>query len=28
VDRCTHAEPPLVEVAPGRPVACIRVGEP
>jgi peptide/nickel transport system ATP-binding protein len=27
VDRCTHAEPPLVEVA-GRPVACIRVGEP
>ena len=28
VDRCTHAEPPLVEVQPGRPVACIRVGEP
>jgi peptide/nickel transport system ATP-binding protein len=28
VDRCTHAEPPLVEVVPGRPVACIRVGEP
>jgi peptide/nickel transport system ATP-binding protein len=26
VDRCTHAEPPLVEVS-GRPVACIRVGE-
>ena len=28
VDRCTHAEPPLVEVAPGRLAACIRVGEP
>ncbi len=28
VDRCTEAEPPLLEVAPGRPVACIRVGEP
>jgi peptide/nickel transport system ATP-binding protein len=28
VDRCTEAEPPLVEVRPGRPVACIRVGEP
>jgi peptide/nickel transport system ATP-binding protein len=28
VERCTHAEPPPVEVAPGRPVACIRVGEP
>jgi peptide/nickel transport system ATP-binding protein len=28
VDRCTQAEPPLVEVRPGRPVACIRVGEP
>jgi peptide/nickel transport system ATP-binding protein len=28
VERCTHAEPPLVEVVPGRPVACIRVGEP
>jgi peptide/nickel transport system ATP-binding protein len=27
VERCTHAEPPLVEVG-GRPVACIRVGEP
>jgi peptide/nickel transport system ATP-binding protein len=27
VDRCTHAEPPLVEVRPGRPVACIRAGE-
>jgi peptide/nickel transport system ATP-binding protein len=27
VDRCTEAEPPLVEVRPGRPVACIRVGE-
>jgi peptide/nickel transport system ATP-binding protein len=27
-ERCTHAEPPLVEVQPGRPVACIRVGEP
>jgi peptide/nickel transport system ATP-binding protein len=28
VDRCTDAEPPPVEVEPGRPVACIRVGEP
>ena len=28
VDRCRDAEPPLVEVSPGRPVACIRVGEP
>jgi peptide/nickel transport system ATP-binding protein len=28
VDRCTHAEPPLIEVAPGRLAACIRVGEP
>jgi peptide/nickel transport system ATP-binding protein len=28
IERCTEAEPPLVEVAPGRPVACIRVGEP
>jgi len=28
LERCTHAEPPLVEVRPGRPVACIRVGEP
>ena len=28
VDRCSDAEPPPVEVAPGRPVACIRVGEP
>jgi peptide/nickel transport system ATP-binding protein len=28
VDRCSEAEPPLFEVAPGRPVACIRVGEP
>jgi peptide/nickel transport system ATP-binding protein len=28
VDRCREAEPPLVEVRPGRPVACIRVGEP
>ena len=28
VDRCGDAEPPLVEVVPGRPVACIRVGEP
>ena len=28
VDRCTDAEPPLVEVDPGRPAACIRVGEP
>jgi peptide/nickel transport system ATP-binding protein len=28
VDRCRQAEPPLVEVVPGRPVACIRVGEP
>jgi peptide/nickel transport system ATP-binding protein len=27
-DRCRQAEPPLVEVAPRRPVACIRVGEP
>jgi peptide/nickel transport system ATP-binding protein len=27
-EKCTHAEPPLVEVVPGRPVACIRVGEP
>ena len=26
IDRCTHAEPPLVEVH-GRPVACIRAGE-
>jgi peptide/nickel transport system ATP-binding protein len=28
VERCTLTEPPLVEVRPGRPVACIRVGEP
>jgi peptide/nickel transport system ATP-binding protein len=28
VDRCSDAEPPPVEVEPGRPVACIRVGEP
>jgi len=28
VERCTHAEPALVERVPGRPVACIRVGEP
>jgi peptide/nickel transport system ATP-binding protein len=28
LEKCTHAEPPPVEVAPGRPVACIRVGEP
>ena len=28
VHRCTHSEPPPVEVVPGRPVACIRVGEP
>jgi peptide/nickel transport system ATP-binding protein len=28
VDRCTHGEPPLVEAVSGRPVACIRVGEP
>ncbi len=27
VDRCTHAEPLLVEVTPGRSAACIRVGE-
>jgi peptide/nickel transport system ATP-binding protein len=27
-ERCTHAEPPLVEVGPGRFAACIRVGEP
>jgi peptide/nickel transport system ATP-binding protein len=26
VEECSAAEPPLVEVAPGRPVACIRVG--
>lgn len=26
IDECSAAEPPLVEVAPGRPVACIRVG--
>jgi peptide/nickel transport system ATP-binding protein len=26
IDECNAAEPPLVEVAPGRPVACIRVG--
>jgi peptide/nickel transport system ATP-binding protein len=26
IDECSVAEPPLVEVAPGRPVACIRVG--
>ena len=25
VEECSTAEPPLVEVAPGRPVACIRV---
>ena len=25
--QCATAEPPLVEVAPGRPVACIRVGD-
>jgi peptide/nickel transport system ATP-binding protein len=28
VPDCAAAEPPLVEVRPGRPVACIRVGEP
>jgi peptide/nickel transport system ATP-binding protein len=28
VARCSDAEPPPVEVEPGRPVACIRVGEP
>ncbi len=28
VDRCREAEPPPVEVTPGRSVACIRVGEP
>ena len=28
VDACHEAEPPLVEVVPGRPVACIRVGRP
>jgi peptide/nickel transport system ATP-binding protein len=28
LEKCTHAEPALVEVHPGRPVACIRVGEP
>ena len=27
IAECATAEPPLVEVAPGRPVACIRVGE-
>jgi peptide/nickel transport system ATP-binding protein len=27
VPDCAAAEPPLVEVSPGRPVACIRVGE-
>jgi peptide/nickel transport system ATP-binding protein len=27
VDRCRQAEPPLIEVAPDRPVACIRAGE-
>ena len=27
VPECAEAEPPLVEVRPGRPVACIRVGE-
>jgi peptide/nickel transport system ATP-binding protein len=27
VDACWDAEPPLVEAAPGRPVACIRAGE-
>ena len=27
IDECSAAEPPLVEVAPGRPVACIRAGE-
>ena len=26
IDECSAAEPPLVEAAPGRPVACIRVG--
>jgi len=26
VEECSAAEPPLVEVTPGRPVACIRVG--
>ncbi len=26
IDECSAAEPPLVEVVPGRPVACIRVG--
>jgi peptide/nickel transport system ATP-binding protein len=28
LEKCTAAEPALVEVVPGRPVACIRVGEP
>ncbi|MBV9831086.1 MAG: ABC transporter ATP-binding protein [Marmoricola sp.] len=28
VDACSEAEPPLVEVRPGRYAACIRVGEP
>jgi peptide/nickel transport system ATP-binding protein len=27
IEECSVAEPPLVEVAPGRPVACIRVGD-
>ena len=28
LEKCTVAEPPLVDVRPGRQVACIRVGEP
>jgi peptide/nickel transport system ATP-binding protein len=28
LEKCTHAEPPLVEIQPGRSAACIRVGEP
>ena len=27
IEACTEAEPPLLQVSPGRPVACIRVGE-
>jgi peptide/nickel transport system ATP-binding protein len=27
-EKCTHAEPPLLEISPGRLAACIRIGEP
>jgi peptide/nickel transport system ATP-binding protein len=27
-EKCTHGEPPLLEISPGRSAACIRVGEP